>query len=396
MRVYFSEVTHLTYNTEVLFQSQADFEKILAVLKAERSAFNEASVIHYGDGSKRKNSVIELHAKFYRQFRDKNPGIPSQIVIRAQAECLSSYRSVKSNKHRIVGPINKKNLSMRLDKRIYTYKKGKILLTSLEKRVTVDFKRYAKLDGLLAEYEFCDPLLFFRNDKIWIAFTFEVNVKPEPLNKLATGIDLGVNRAIATSEGQIYIDKKFNKDKRKLRFLKRQLQAKGTKSAKRHLFKIRHKEANKNRNQSHVLANLLIRNTKGNTLVLEDLTGLKNAKTKKKKMSRSNNNKIGQVPFAELKRILTYKAPIYGKTVRLINPRFTSQIDSRTGLMDGQRKGSRYYCKDGTVLDADVNAAINIAGRSKLPVSFSDLAVTGLDGQASVNKPNVYKPLSSK
>jgi len=382
----------LTYNTELEFQSQEDSEKILTVLKSERKVFNEASKLHYETGEKRKNSIVELHGKFYRKFRTENPTIPSQIVVRGLQACLSSYRSVKSNKHKIEKAVEKKKLSIRLDKRIYSWKNDKIKLTSLDGRVTVDFKRYPKLSDMIEKYEFCDPLLFYRDNKIWISLTFKVDTKPEAINKIAVGVDLGVNRAVATSEGLIIKDAKFNKEKNRLRFLKRQLKSaidvKKSKTAKRHLKKLRRKERNKNKNQTHLLANKILSSTKANLIVLEDLTGLKNPKTKSKKTSKSINNKVGQVPFAELRKILTYKAPLVGKTVVTVNPKFTSQIDSRTGLKDGVRKGSRYYCKDGTVLDADLNAANNIAIRSKLLVSCLRLCAA-LDGQAVVTRPIV-------
>ena len=47
----------------------------------------------------------------------------------------------------------------------------------------------------------------------------------------------------------------------------------------------------------------------------------------------------------------------------LVNPACTSQIDSRTGLLQGQRKGDRFHCIDGVVLDADAHAACNIPAR---------------------------------
>lgn len=385
----------LSYNTELIFQSREDFDKIITILLAEQKVFNEASKIHFGNGEKRKNSIVELHNKFYKQFRERNPDIPAQIVVRGLQSCLSAYRTVKSNKHKIDKPIEKKNLSIRLDKRLYTYKNGKLKLTTLDKRIWVNFNKYPKLEEMLNSYTFCDPLLFVRNGKIWICLSFKIETKPESLNKLALGVDLGINRSIATSEGKIYIDHKFNKEKRKLRYLKRQLQScihtKKSKSAKRHLKKLRHKEANKNKNQSHLLVNEVIKSTKANTLILEDLTGLKNPK---KKNSKSINNKIGQVPFYQFKQILTYKAPLYGKTVILINPKFTSQIDSRTGLKDGLRKGSRYYCSDGQILDADINAAINIAKRSKLPVSLWSNSGFETYGQAVVIRSNVGNTLS--
>ena len=73
----------------------------------------------------------------------------------------------------------------------------------------------------------------------------------------------------------------------------------------------------------------------------------------------------------------------------MVDPRFTSQLDSRTGRKDGERKGRRYYGQDGVVLDADYNAAINIAKRTKLPASFA-VSLDGtlnFRGQAAVNPP---------
>ena len=40
-----------------------------------------------------------------------------------------------------------------------------------------------------------------------------------------------------------------------------------------------------------------------------------------------------------------------------------SQIDSRTGLLQGKRRWDRFYGLDGVVLDADTNAARNILAR---------------------------------
>ena len=52
-----------------------------------------------------------------------------------------------------------------------------------------------------------------------------------------------------------------------------------------------------------------------------------------------------------------------GSAPILVNPAYTSQIDSRTGLLQGRRRRDRFYCRDGVVLDADVNAACNIPAR---------------------------------
>ena len=56
-----------------------------------------------------------------------------------------------------------------------------------------------------------------------------------------------------------------------------------------------------------------------------------------------------------------------GSAVVLVNPAYTSQIDSSTGCLDGKRCGDRFYCSDGVVLQADQNAARNVLARLSDP-----------------------------
>ncbi len=376
----------LTYNVKLILE-ESDKKRLLAVLEAERWAFNYCSTKHFRKDKPRKNSVIELHAACYHAIRTERPDIPSQIVIRAEQSCLAAYRTVKSNRHRLEEPVNKKALSIRLDKRIYRFTgKTSLAITAIEgKRIPMRFEPYPKMAELMAQHEMCDPLIFERDGQFWLSLSFD---NPEPAHKegLALGVDLGVNRAIVTSEGVIFKDKRYNAQKRRLRYLKRQLKSavdvKKSKSAKRHLKKLARKEMRKSRNQTHLIVNQLLANP-ATTYVLEDLTGLKQ-KTSKKRGPRINN-KVSQAPFYLIKQTLTYKARALGKRVTTVSPFETSQRDNRTGKKDGERRGSRYYARDGVVFDADCNAAINIAKRSKLPFSRGNV----LDGQVVVTRPIV-------
>jgi len=52
-----------------------------------------------------------------------------------------------------------------------------------------------------------------------------------------------------------------------------------------------------------------------------------------------------------------------GSTVIYVNAAYTSQMDSRNGTLSGKRCGEKFYCEDGEVLQADVNAARNVLAR---------------------------------
>ena len=231
--------------------------------------------------------------------------------------------------------------------------------------------------------------MFIRDNRVFLSFPFECPEQGIILNPLAVGIDLGITNLASTSEGIIYKDKKYLADKRKLRYNKRQLQSKSTKSARKHLRRVRRKERNKTKNMCHHLSKRILQDTKANIIVLEDLTKIKQNTKKSKRF----NNKHSQIPYYIIKQFLTYKAPLFGKKVVTVSPAYTSQIDNRTGKRDGCRDKGRYIGKDGKVLHADINASINIARRSKHPISYS---FTAIFGQGIVNSPIVYKSVNLK
>jgi len=370
----------VTYNAE-LTGSNENRELLMSLMDEYRIMVNKASKLQF-EGN--LNCINALHNAFYYKTRVEHPDMPSQTVIKAEQESLASYKSIKSNKHEIKGAFIKKGLSIRIDKRLYskTSSQTTIFITTKEGRKEFEIKTYPKLNELLNKYEYLDPFLFVRNNKLMIGLSFENAIEAKKAAPLCLGVDLGIRRVAACSDGRLIIDKKFNAEKRKLRYLKRCLQSKKTKSAKKHLKKLKHKERNKNKNQVHLVANEILK-TNANIIVLENLKGIKAKKNK-----YQNKNAISQVPIFKLRTTLTYKAKNIGKNIRLVSPANTSQIDSISGIKEGTRKGCRFYAKSGLIYDADLNASMNIARRSKHPFSQGNL----LDGQGIVNYPIVCKP----
>ena len=99
---------------------------------------------------------------------------------------------------------------------------------------------------------------------------------------------------------------------------------------------------------------------KAGTIACEDLSArMKSAKYRHKDTNRRLNGWVKGVMADTLTSISRRR----GSALALVNPAYTSQIDSRTGLLQGHRRWDRFYCTDGVVLDADVNAACNILAR---------------------------------
>lgn len=382
---------HLTYNTRLTFTDQKDLRKILDMLSAYTEAFNECSKVKFS--SVKENNLVLLHSKFYKQYRELNPQLPSVLVVLAENDCLTAYRGIKSNKHKIIKPVirNHGKQSVRLNKCSYSYKQETktFSIVSLEKRVKCKLHLFPKIEELMLKYKFADPLLFVRENQVWMSLTFDVPEVPL-VSSLALGVDLGIRNFAATSEGNVYKDNKFNERKRKLRHGKDILKSKKktSHSARYKLKALKHKERNQNKNFCHHLTNKILKDTKADTIVLENLKSLK-----VKKHKYQNKNKISQVPFYLIRTILTYKATLLSKQVITVCPSYTSQIDHRTGLRDGIRHGCRYIGKDGFIQHADINAAINIANRSKLPISCGKAATYG---QATVITPIVGRSFAGK
>ena len=384
-----------TYNIE-LSMSKETRDHWLSLLAQARDAFNLCSSIVF-DG-KVPLSIASVHGACYDKVRQAIPSLPSQGVIRAQKSVLAALRSIRANKHHIEEAPQKKHLSMQLDKRLYSNlsKQGiKLESATRRKRELCEFILFPKVEELFDTCTFKDPTIFERDGRLFLSVPFEVPSLPCK-DDTAVGVDLGMKRLFVTSEGNAFKDKEYLARRRRLRYLKRCLQSKGTHSAKRHLKKVSRKEHNVSRDMVERSTNVLLRSTKASDLVLEDLKRIKvnTSKSADGFKKKRHNSAFAQVPLYLFKERLTAKAPLYGRKVETVSPYMTSQTDSRTNKRDGLRKGCRYYCSDGKVLDADLNAAVNIALRSNHPISKVepiDGRLNFLHGQARVRVLNVMR-----
>ena len=368
------------------------------VLVLEREVWNYISSMVFEN--KTILSLKTIHNECYYACKEKFPTAPSQMIIRSEKSVLSTFKSIKSNKHKIQKAPVRKKLNIQLDKRLYSLKEDcNIRITTLEKNhpIQVQFHSYDKLMTMFENYEVADPKLFVKNNQIYIGFPFKSLNKTFVGNQTSTGVDLGINRVAVTSDGIIFRDKHYNGLKRKVRHLKRELNSKNdlrkdgqgkTKAIRRKLKKLSNKERNLSKLAAHRLSKQIVETATGNVIVFEDLKGIKNKTKKGKKF----NNKQSQVPYYMIKEFTTYKAQLSGKKVVTVNPAYTSQIDFRTGNKDGQRQKGRYVGADGKVLNADINASLNIAKRSKLPVSCTSGVIYG---QGAINHPYFCKSTNS-
>ena len=395
----------LTYNVRAITSPEVK-DYWLRLLSEAAQAYN-ACVRFVKENDVPLNAVAVHHA-CYEWVRRDFPMLSSQMVIRVCRDACGALRSIKSNKKQGKAKDAKKhNLSMRLDARLY----ARLNVEGLDvtggtkgKRDHFSFNAYPKLREMFDSYKPCDPLIFVRGGDLWLSIPFEVPVTDQ-VGDHAVGIDLGMRRLFVTSDGTAFVDKDYLRKRRQVRYLKRQLQSKGTKSAKRRLKKKARKEARMCKDMCYRAIKQLLNTTDAPVLVMEDLQNIKQNTSRHKRKTKQeqpggttekkgkkrtkHNNAFSQVPIRMFRTLLAYKAQLVGRRVETVDPANTSKTDSRTGRMDGTRKGCRYLCADGKVLDADWNAAANIALRSNRPVSNPtpvDGGLRFLSGRPPVNR----------
>ena len=363
---------YITYNAEMVFPNEECRSHFMELLEQTRDAYNECAKIIYD--SSIPLDIKSVHNAVYSHIRSSYPKLTSNAVIALYRDVMGAIRSIKSNKHEDARIPEKTNLNHKLNRYLYNRLTAEgIWLTTNTKRIRshITFKSYPRLQEMFQHYIPGDPTIFLREGKFYMSIPFKV---PEiPLqNDTCIGVDMGERRFAITSDGLMLNDKEYNARRRKIRYLKRCLQKKGTKSANRHKRKLFIKEQNQSTDLCNHIANAIIQSTDASIIVLEDLSNIKKNTSKSKEgfKKKNHNRRIAQVPFYKFKQILSYKALLHGKRIETVSPFMTSQTDCTTGKKDGIRKNRRFYCKNGTVLDADWNAAVNIAQKSKHPFSF--------------------------
>jgi len=175
------------------------------------------------------------------------------------------------------------------------------------------------------------------------------------------GVDMGIVNLATLSTGKNFSGGKVEKNRKRLQTIKRALQKRGTKSAKRHLKKISDKEARFKKHENHCISKAIVLTAKGtnSAIAIEKLKGI----GKRVTVRRAEREKHGKWAFAQLGGFIAYKAKKYGIPLTEIDPRNTSRKCSECGHISKKNRKTQanFLCvKCHINLNADYNAALNI------------------------------------
>ena len=296
----------------------------------------------------------KAHTELYQLFRTEYPEMPSAIIQSIRDTALENVKSLKFK----FKPFKKATSHVRYDKRTISLKGNKLSIGWSGDRI----KQIIKLPKFFTErygaWKFQAATIGY--DKFHKCFKvnliFNTNT-PEKLGNKSVGVDRGLYNIISLSDGFRYASNQIRKVKREVLFLKKQLQTKGTLSAKRKLKKLSGYEKRFSLDINHKIAKQLV-NMQYDIFVLEDLSGIRKQKSKGKVL----NKWLSDWSFFQLEQLITYKAEILGKSVVKVDARYTSQKCSNCGEIEkNNRNGSHYVCdRCGYKEHSDINAAKNI------------------------------------
>lgn len=169
--------------------------------------------------------------------------------------------------------------------------------------------------------------------------------------KHVVGIDRGL-RFLATTydeQGQttFFDGKAIMRKRTKYQKLRANLQAKGTKSAKRRLKKLSGRENRWMSDVNHCLSKTLVQHYGASTLfVLEDLAGVSFKRTDLPKALRNQNKSWA---FYQLEQFLTYKAHLHNSEVVEVSAKYTSQRCPKCGVIKKDNRNHEkheYHCNN--------------------------------------------------
>lgn len=296
----------------------------------------------------------KAHKELYKLFRIEYPEMPSAIIQSIRDAALENVKGLKFK----FRPFKKPTSHVRYDKRIISFKEDRLSIGWSGDRI----KQIIKLPKFFTErygaWKFQAATIGY--DKFRNCFKanliFDTDT-PEKTGNRTVGVDRGLYNIVSLSDGFRYASNQIRKVKREVLFLKKQLQTKGTRSAKRKLKSLSGYEKRFSLDTNHKIAKQLV-SMPYDIFVLEDLSGIRKQKSKGKVL----NKWLSNWSFFQLEQLITYKAQALGKSIVKVDARYTSQKCSNCGGIEKKnRNGSHYVCdRCGYREHSDVNAAKNI------------------------------------
>jgi hypothetical protein len=222
--------TPTTPQIEVLHQTQAQFT----------ACFNQLCAVGW---EKQLRNHVKLQRACYYPLRQEFPELPSQLVTAAthkSAEALKSATSSLKNGRKATQP-HSQRCPVRYDARTYWVKwdTQQLSLATTQGRLVLSFEIPPYVHKYLAtKPPTASADLIYKKGQFWLHIVVSLPDVSYTDSGQVVGTDLGQKRPAVTSQRKFLGKRHWAEIDRKYFRIRRKLQSKGTKSAKRHLKKL--------------------------------------------------------------------------------------------------------------------------------------------------------------
>jgi IS605 OrfB family transposase len=342
-------------------------EQAIALLDTMRR-FNEAATfaarVGFDAGVFSRPSIQKL---CYYDLRSRF-GVSAQMAVRAISKASEAFASAGKEECPVFRPTG----AMTYDERFLTFKDRHCvsILTVGAGRLLIlyVFGEYqaANLGRIRGQ---CD--LVYRDGMFFLYCTIEFQESPPVEVNDFLGVDLGIVNLAVDSDGNAYSGEKVEKVRRRYAKTRKNLQRRGTKSARRILKRIRRRESRFRAHENHVISKQLVAAAKGTTrgIALEELRHIRARVT----VGRRQRARHSGWAFRQLRAFVEYKARRAGVQVVAVDPRGSSRTCSDCGHCDkaNRRSQAEFICKHcDHSLNADLNAARVLRDRASTALSL--------------------------
>jgi len=308
---------------------------------------------------------FKLHRLVYRDLRAL--GLSANLAVQAIARVGRKQGSRARLYRPTSASFDQRTLSLRLEDET-------VSLTTVRGRMRIPLKLGDYQRALLERARSVQGGVLIKDTRgkwyIHLALRLEVPAPPDAGGKVV-GLDLGQKVLATLSTGKQFSGGAL-KGKR-LHYLRKRSEVRSrldrpserTRGVERLWERLRGRERRFVDHTLHTLARRIVDSLEpGDTLAIEDLTGLRARTTKRGKEARHIHNLW---PYARLRFLLAYKAALRGVRVVAVDPGHTSQKCPRCGHTDkaNRRSQALFRCRRcGFQHNADWVASYNIARRA--------------------------------
>jgi putative transposase len=393
-----------------LITTPAQCEALRQTQLAYRDALNAVSRYAFERG--KISNVTQLHKGMYAELRARYH-LPSQLACSAERQVSATYKGLwsklKKNVQHRRAKITKKRFKG-LDQpphyssptvqytyeRDYTFQRdSRVSIGTLSGRISLPYQgKDAHLALIRAGASIGDAKLWYDTPKrtFYVLVSLSVEVPdPTPAHlQEVVGVDVGMRYLAVTStrsgKASFHPGKQVRHRANHYARLRKRLQKKGTRGAKRRLKRIEQRERRLKWQANHSIAKQIITQHPHALLGLEHLTDIRERttrRTRKRKQhgkgyervspkARKANRVYSQWSFAELQTLISYKAALAGSRAIKVDADYTSQTCPMCGYRSEENrpeKGLLFVCHNEEcqyTLHADLVGARNVTMRTLL------------------------------